>query len=103
MRRVVVTGMGMVSPLGVGVAHNWKQLIAGVSGLGRITHFDPSDMTCQVAGEIPRGTEPGQFNLDAYVEPKEQKKMDTFIQYAMAAADEAIADGGYVPQTEEEK
>jgi len=103
MRRVVVTGMGMVSPLGVGVALNWKKLIAGASGLGRITHFDPSEMTCQVAGQIPRGDGEGELNLDHFIEPKEQKKMDTFIHYAIAAADEAIKDGGYIPTTEEER
>jgi len=101
MRRVVVTGMGMVSPLGVGVGANWRRLIAGESGLGRITHFDPSDMTCQVAGQIPRGDGPEQFNLDRFVEPKEQKKMDTFIHYAIAAADEAVKDSGYVPADDE--
>jgi 3-oxoacyl-[acyl-carrier-protein] synthase II len=101
MRRVVVTGMGVVSPLGVGKDVNWRRLIAGESGLGRITHFDPSDMTCQVAGQIPRGDAPDQFNLDRYVEPKEQKKMDIFIHYAVAAAHEAIADSGYVPSDDE--
>lgn len=103
MRRVVVTGMGMISPLGVGVDINWQRLTAAQSGLGRITHFDPSDMTCQVAGEIPRGDAPDQYNLDRYVEPKEQKKMDTFIHYAIAAADEAIKDCGYVPATDEQR
>ena len=101
MRRVVVTGMGMVSPLGVGADINWKRLIAGQSGLGRITHFDPSDMTCQVAGQIPRGNNDDEWNIDRFIEPKEQKKMDTFIHYAIAAATEAIKDGGYVPATEE--
>ncbi len=101
MRRVVVTGMGMVSPLGVGVSHNWRRLIAGESGLGRISLFDASDLTCQVAGEVPRGDAEGQFNLDRYVEPKEQKKMDMFIHYAIAAADEAIKDSGYVPPDDE--
>ena len=94
MRRVVVTGMGIVSPLGVGLAINWKRLIAGHSGLGRITHFDPSDMTCQVAGQVPRGTGEGELNLDSFIEPKEQKKMDNFIHLAIAAAQEAIKDGG---------
>jgi 3-oxoacyl-[acyl-carrier-protein] synthase II len=103
MRRVVVTGMGMVTPLGVGLGVNWKRLTSGASGIGRITHFDPSDMTCQVAGQIPRGDGEGEFNLDRFVEPKEQKKMDTFIHYAIAAATEAIKDGGYVPQTDEER
>jgi 3-oxoacyl-[acyl-carrier-protein] synthase II len=103
MRRVVVTGMGMVSPLGVGVDVNWDRLTHGQSGIGRITHFDPSDMTCQVAGQVPRGDGPGELNLDNYIEPKEQKKMDNFIHYAIAAAEEAIKDGGYVPRTEEEQ
>lgn len=103
MRRVVVTGMGMVTPLGVGVGRNWKQITAGVSGLGRITHFDPSDVSSQVAGQVPRGSAEGELNLDLYIEPKEQKKMDTFIHFAMVAADEAIKDGGYVPQTEEDR
>ncbi len=101
MRRVVVTGMGMVSPLGLGVDINWKRLIAGQSGLSRITHFDPSDMTCQVAGQISRGTGEGELNLDAFIEVKEQKKMDIFIHYAVVAAAEAIKDGGYIPPNEE--
>jgi 3-oxoacyl-[acyl-carrier-protein] synthase II len=103
MRRVVVTGIGMVSPLGVGAGLNWKRLTEGASGLGRITRFDPSDMACQVAGEVKRGDGEGELNLDRYIEPKEQKKMDTFIQFAIVAADEAIKDGGYVPATEEER
>ncbi len=106
MRRVVVTGMGMVSPLGLGVDFNWKKLIAGVSGIGRITHFDPSDMACQVAGEVPRAktgapAAPGELNIDSFIETKDQKKMDTFIHFALVAAIEAIKDGGYVPATEE--
>lgn len=103
MRRVVVTGLGMVSPLGVGVRRNWEQLTAGVSGLGRITYFDPSDMTCQVAGQVPRGEGEGALNLDLYIEPKEQKKMDDFIHFALVASDEAIKDSGFVPATEEER
>lgn len=103
MRRVVVTGMGMVTPLGVGVGLNWKRLTEGVSGIGRITHFDPAQMTCQVAGQVPRGDGDGELNLDRYIEPKEQKKMDIFIHFAVAAADEAIKDSGYAPATEEER
>lgn len=87
----------MVSPLGVGVGVNWQRLTAGESGLGRITYFDPSEMTCQVAGQVPRGAAAGQLDLDRFIEPKEQKKMDSFIHFAIAAADEAIKDGGYVP------
>ena len=101
MRRVVVTGMGIVSPLGVGVDVNWRRLTAGESGIGRITHFDPSDMTCQVAGQIPRGDAPDAFNPDRFIEPKEQKKMDGFIHFAIAAAAEAVKDSGYVPPNDE--
>src|ERR1700686_2223787 len=101
MRRIVVTGLGMLSPLGVGVDVNWRRLIAGENGFGRITHFDPSDMTCQVAGQIPQGDAPDQFNPVRYIEVKEQKKMDTFIHYAIAAADEAVKDSGYVPPDDE--
>ena len=97
MRRVVVTGLGMVTPLGVGVDANWRRLTAGESGLGKIARFDASDLACQVAGEVPHGDGPEQFNPDRYIEPKEQKKMDTFIHFAMAAADEAIKDSGYTP------
>lgn len=108
MRRVVVTGMGMVSPLGLGVDLNWKRLISGASGIGRITHFDPSDMSCQVAGEVPRASaakagDEGALNIDLYIEPKEQKKMDTFIHFALVAADEAIKDSGCLPATDEER
>jgi len=87
----------MVTPLGVGVDANWRRLTAGESGLGKIARFDASDLACQVAGEVPRGDGPEQFNPDRYIEPKEQKKMDTFIHFAMAAADEAIKDSGYTP------
>jgi 3-oxoacyl-[acyl-carrier-protein] synthase II len=101
MRRIVITGMGMLSPLGVGVDLNWQRIIASESGIGRISYFDPSDMPCQVAGQVPRGDGPGAFHLEKYVEHKEQKKMDTFIHYAIAAAHEAIADSGYVPANDE--
>ncbi len=101
MRRVVVTGMGMVSPLGVGVDVNWRRLTAGESGIGRITYFDPAAFPCQVAGQVPRGDTPDTLNLDRYIEPKEQKKMDTFIHYAIAAAHEAVKDSGYVPVNDE--
>ncbi|MDD3030088.1 MAG: beta-ketoacyl-ACP synthase II [Alphaproteobacteria bacterium] len=103
MRRVVVTGMGMVSPLGVGVDHNWKRLIGGVGGIRRISSFDASDLASQVAGIIPRGDGEGELDVSCFIEPKEQKKMDVFIHYALVAADEAIKDGGYVPATEEER
>src|ERR1700722_13893018 len=101
MRRIVVTGMGILSPLGVGVGVNWQRLIASQSGIRRIARFDPSDMACQVAGEVPRGEAPDTFNPDRYIEPKEQKKMDDFIHYAIGAAAEAVIDCGYVPPNDE--
>jgi len=107
MRRVVVTGMGMVSPLGVGVNHNWNSILAGKSGLKKIEHFDASDFASKIAGTVPRTSDEnpsnGEFNPDLVVSSKEQRKMDPFIVYGMAAADEAIADSGYVAETDEQK
>ncbi len=101
MRRVVVTGMGMVSPLGVGVAHNWRRLVAGDSGLATTHGFPIDDLPCQVSGQIPLGQGPGLLHLDDYIPHKDQKKMDSFIHFAIAAADEAIKDSGYVPPNDE--
>ena len=101
MRRVVITGMGMVSPLGVGVDHNWAAITNGKSGITSVSHFDVSDIPSKIAGIVPRGEANGEFNADAFVSPKEQKKMDDFIIYGMAAAKEAIEDSGYVADTEE--
>lgn len=103
MRRVVVTGMGMVTPLGSGVDHNWKAITEGKSGIGRITHFDASEISSQIAGMVPRGTNSGEFNVDAAVAPKDQKKIDDFILYAIGAANEAIADSGWKAETDEDK
>lgn len=107
MRRVVVTGMGMVSPLGVGVDRNWERITKAESGIRRIQGFDASDIAAQIAGEVPRTTDEaptdGSFNPDIYVLPKEQKKMDIFIVFAIAAAREAIADSGWKPESEEER
>lgn len=102
-RRVVVTGMGIVSPLGVGIDHVWKRLIAGESGISAITAFDVSDIPAKVAGSVPKGTGANEFNADAHIEPKEQKKMDEFIHFAMGAADEAIKDSGIDLSTEEKR
>ena len=102
-RRVVVTGLGMVSPLATGVQKSWKKLIAGKSGLGKIDRFDPQNVSCKVAGQVDYGDEDGLFNPDHYIEPKEQKKMDRFIHFAIAAAVEAIKDSGWEAQTEEQK
>ncbi len=103
MRRVVITGMGLVTPLGVGAGHVWASLLAGKSGAKRITEFDVSDIACQIAGVVPRGTAPGEFNPDDWMEPKEQRKVDDFIVYAVSAADQAIADSGWSASTEEER
>lgn len=102
MRRVVVTGLGIVSPLGVGVENVWRQILAGRSGIAGIQSFDVSDLPAKIAGQVPQGdTASGLFNADDYVPPKEQKKMDTFITYAIAAAQEAVADSGWVPPNDE--
>lgn len=94
MRRVVITGMGIVSPVGTGIEHAWKNIVAGVSGVRKIDTFDASDCASQIAGLPVCGTEPGQFNPDAVVEPREQRKMDKSIVYGVVAADEAIKDAG---------
>jgi len=87
-RRVVVTGMGLVTPLGTGLEKTWKALCAGKSGIGRITRFDPTDYPCQIAGEVP------DFDPAAFIEKKEIKKMDTFIHYAVGASQMAVDDAG---------
>ncbi len=94
MKRVVVTGMGIVSPVGCGVEYAWQNIIAGKSGVRKIEEFDVSDLACQIAGMPVRGTEQGMFNPDAAVEPRDQRKMDKCILYAAVAADEAIRDAG---------
>jgi 3-oxoacyl-[acyl-carrier-protein] synthase II len=105
MRRVVITGMGMVSPLGVGVDHNWAAITNGQSGISKVTHFDVSDIASQVAGSIPRteseSPENGTYNPNLFVDPKEQRKIDDFIVYALSAAKEAVEDSGWMPSDEE--
>jgi 3-oxoacyl-[acyl-carrier-protein] synthase II len=103
MRRVVVTGLGMVTPLGCGVETTWNALIASKSGLGPITRFDPFDIPCKVAGEVPYGTAEGEFNIDEWIPTKEQKKMDIFIHYALTAAIQAVEDSGWKAETEEDQ
>ena len=85
MRRVVVTGMGMVTPLGSGVDHNWSQIIAGKSGIARIEHFDVSDISCQIAGQVPGPETDGGLNLDDWIDPRDQRKQDRFIQLGLVA------------------
>ena len=101
MRRVVVTGMGMVTPLGSGVDHNWSQIIAGKSGISCIEGFDVSDISCQIAGQVPRADTVGGLNLDDWIEPREQRKQDRFIQLGLVAACQAIEDSDWKPQDRE--
>ena len=104
MRRVVVTGLGMVTPLGCGVEHNWSRLIAGENGFGMIDTFDVSDLPCKIAGLIPRGDGTnGTFNPDAWMEPKEQRKVDDFILYGISAATQALDDANWHPKTDDEQ
>ena len=86
MRRVVVTGLGMVTPLGSGVHHNWSEITAGKSGISKIENFDVSDISCRVAGQVPVADQPGGLNLDDWIDPREQRKQDRFIQLGLAAA-----------------
>ena len=103
-RRVVVTGMGIVSPLGLGVEHVWRRLINAESGIGAITAFDAKDSPCKVAGEVPPGTrETGGLDINEWIPVKDQKKMDRFIHLAMVAGSEAVADSGWMPETEEDR
>ncbi|MFN3642323.1 MAG: beta-ketoacyl-ACP synthase II [Gemmobacter sp.] len=104
MRRVVVTGLGMVTPLACGVEATWSRLLAGQSGAGPITRFDPSQVATGYACEIPMGDgTDGTFNPDAWMEPKDRRKVDDFILYGMAAAAQAVEDSGWVPATEEQR
>ncbi|MBN9319576.1 MAG: beta-ketoacyl-[acyl-carrier-protein] synthase II [Caulobacterales bacterium 68-7] len=111
MRRVVITGLGLITPLGQGVDVTWKGILAGKSGLNRISTFDPTDFACQVAGEVPRvdgrgegGPDvEGSFDPDKTLSPKDQRRVDDFILYAIAAADEAVADAGWTPEDEHER
>jgi 3-oxoacyl-[acyl-carrier-protein] synthase II len=104
MRRVVITGLGLVTPLASGVEAGWSQLLAGKSGARRVEEFDVSDISCQIACFIPRGDgSDGTFNPDDWMEPKEQRKVDDFIIYAMAAAEQALRDSGYEAKTSEQQ
>ncbi|MDS1134730.1 beta-ketoacyl-ACP synthase II [Nitratireductor indicus] len=102
MRRVVVTGMGLLSPFGLGVEHGWKNLLAGKSAARRIDRFEVDDLPCKIATMIPREGD-GAFNPDEFLEPREQRKIGEFITYGIAAADQALADSGWKPETEDDK
>jgi len=102
MRRVVVTGMGLVTPLGIGLERNWRNLTEGESGIRAIESFEVSDLPSKIAGQVPRGdTASGLFNADDWVAPRDQRKMDGFIVFALAAAAQAVEDAGWLPNSEE--
>ncbi|AGF75615.1 beta-ketoacyl-ACP synthase II [Bartonella vinsonii] len=104
MRRVVITGLGLVSPLAGDVEWSWKRLLEGKSGIRRITEFDVSDLPCQIAARIPLGDGTnGTYNADLYMDPKEQRKVDAFIVYAMAAASQALSDAEWSPKSDEDQ
>ncbi len=104
MRRVVITGLGLVSPLASGVEESWSRLLAGESGAGPITRFDASNVATTYACEVPYGDGTnGTFNPDDWMAPKEQRKVDTFIIYGMAAAQQAVEDAGWTPEDEEDR
>ena len=104
MRRVVVTGMGLVTPLGVGLDHNWARLIAGESGARTIDKFDVSDLPAKIAAQVPRGDgSDGTFNADDFVSSKEQRRIDEFIVYGIAAAVQAVEDSGWKPEADEDQ
>jgi 3-oxoacyl-[acyl-carrier-protein] synthase II len=104
MRRVVVTGLGMVSPLGCGVEPTWKRILNSESGAKKIDTFDVSDLTSRIACVVPRGDgSNGSFNPDHWMEPKDQRKVDDFVIFAMCAAKQALDDAGWRPATEEDR
>src|SRR5665213_3016716 len=104
MRRVVITGVGLVTPMGIGTKHVWDQLIDARSGIRSIQNFDVSDLPAKIAGQVPRGeTSSGSFNADDWVPPKDQRKMDEFIVCAMGAAQQAVSDSGWQPKDDEER
>ncbi|MSO65625.1 MAG: beta-ketoacyl-[acyl-carrier-protein] synthase II [Alphaproteobacteria bacterium] len=103
LRRVVVTGLGLVTPLASGVKETWERLLAGRSGISSIQSFDVSDLPAKIAGQIPRGDGPGQFNPDHWVSTKDRRKMADFILFGLAAAQQAVEDSGWKPEGEEDK
>jgi 3-oxoacyl-[acyl-carrier-protein] synthase II len=104
MRRVAVTGLGLVTPLGCGVDTTWARLLAGRSGAASITKFKVDDLPCRIACDVPRGDgSDGTFSPDQWVDPKEQRRVDDFIIFALTAAAQAVTDSGYEPKTEEDR
>jgi 3-oxoacyl-[acyl-carrier-protein] synthase II len=104
MRRVVVTGMGIACPLGLGVEHVWRRLINGESGIGAIQAFDTKDLPCKVGGQVPPGVKAeGRLDIGEWIPVKDQKKMDRFIHLGMVAASEAVEDSGWLPDAEADR
>jgi 3-oxoacyl-[acyl-carrier-protein] synthase II len=103
MRRVVITGIGLLSPFGVGAEHTWKQLLAGKSAARRVDSFEVDDLPCKIANVIPRDGGEAAFDPDSFMEPKEQRKVGDYIIYGMAAADLALEDAGWKPTTYEDQ
>ena len=99
MKRVVITGLGMVTPMACGVEATWRRLLAGNSAVSRVENFDVSDLPCQIAAQVPRGDAPGAFNPDDWMDPKEQRRVDDFIAYGVSAATQALRDAGWAPET----
>jgi 3-oxoacyl-[acyl-carrier-protein] synthase II len=101
-QRIVITGMGLVTPLGAGLTANWSRLLKAESGIGPISRFRTDDLPCRIGGEVPLDeSQAHRFHIDAVVSPKERRRMDDFILYALGAAEEAIKDSGWVPPTDE--
>ena len=100
MKRVVVTGLGMVTPLASGVQASWERLLNGQSGISRITNFDVSDISCKIAGQLPDERSVHGFKPDHWVARNEQRRLDDFIVYAIAAATEALEDAEWMPEDE---
>src|SRR3984957_18514175 len=103
LRRVVVTGLGMVSPIACGVEATWRRLLAGESGVGQVENFDVSDLPCKVAAQVPRGSDPDAFHPDDWMDPKEQRRVDDFIIYGMSAATQALRDASWSPKSYDEE
>jgi 3-oxoacyl-[acyl-carrier-protein] synthase II len=104
MRRVVITGIGLVSPFGMGAEHSWRELLSGKSAARRITSFEVDDLPCKIANVIPRGDgSGGTFNPEAFLEPKDLRKIGDYILYGIAAADEALADSGWKPESDDDR
>jgi 3-oxoacyl-[acyl-carrier-protein] synthase II len=103
MKRVVITGLGMVTPMACGVEATWRRLLAGDSAAARVENFDVSDLPCQIAAQVPRDNKPDAFDPDDWMDPKERRRVDDFIVYGMSAATQALRDADWAPEAYEEQ